>query len=472
MSPNRDRCERRTVLKGIAALGALGVGGVATATPGRNPGAKPNEILVGGAPSMRTTDLASTVESATMSGASVVHRNDTLGYVALELPDQVNQQAVEAVRSALANRPGVDYVEKNVTFETQVAPNDPRFGSQYAPQQVNADDAWDTTFGSEDVSLAVIDTGVQYTHPDLSAQYGSDKGHDFVDDDSDPTRTTGNHATHVSGCASATTDNDIGVAGISNTRLINARALGGSGRGSLSDIADAVQWAADQGVDLINMSLGGGGYTYTMKNAVSYADNQGVLTICAAGNDGSSSVSYPAAYDECMAISAIDPNEDLAYFSNYGPEIELAAPGVNVHSTYPTDDYQDASGTSMASPVAAGVAALAKAANPGLSNSELRQRLKDTAVDIGLSEDEQGAGRVDAANAVSGDNGGGGGDDPDLYCGTDTNANHEAAGRAYSAWGDYYYYAVGSDDYLGVYGSYESTLTETSEGYFEVTNGC
>jgi serine protease len=153
-----------------------------------------------------------------------------------------------------------------------------------------------------------------------------------------------------------------------------------------------------------------------MKNAVSYAVNNGALPICASGNDGSGSVSYPAAYSECVAVGAVDENEQLASFSQYGDKQDVVAPGVDILSTWTEykssygGKYNKISGTSMACPAASGVAALGLSANSGMGPEELRQHLKDTAVDIGLSSDEQGAGRVDAANIVGdGDGGGGGG---------------------------------------------------------------
>ena len=205
-------------------------------------------------------------------------------------------------------------------------------------------------------------------------------------------------------------DNGTGVAGQSNSSLINGRALDENGSGSTADIADAIEWAADQGADVINLSLGGGGYTDTMKNAVSYATDNGSLVVAAAGNNGSSSVSYPAAYSECVAVSAVDDNGGLASFSQYGESVELCAPGVDVLSTTTEGrgSYERLSGTSMATPVTSGVAGLTLA-KWDLTNTELRSHLKNTAEDIGLPADEQGSGQVDALAAVTTDPGGSGG---------------------------------------------------------------
>ena len=475
----------------VRVLGALGAGALATetvaATPGRQPEAGRDELLVGVADDAEMSEVESQAVSTAAATArgrgrgrgqpSVTHRNETLEYFAVELPEQASDRAREAIREAMERRPGVDYAEENVTVETMEAPNDPQYDTQYAPQQVNAESAWDTTFGDTDVTVAVIDTGAAYGHEDLDALYRDDPGYDFVSEDGDPYPDSGaEHGTHVSGCASADTDNGVGVAGVTDATIINARTLGGSGGGSLSDVADGVQWAADQGADIINMSLGGGGYTQTMKNAVQYAyDQNDVLILCAAGNSSTSPVSYPARYEECVAVSALDPNEDLANFSNYGADVEVGAPGVNVLSTVPGDGYAEFSGTSMASPVAAGVAALGAAAYPDLSASELRQRLKDTAADVGLPSDEQGSGRVDAATIVEGGDGGDGddgdggdgddgdggdGDDGDGGDGCGDTISGQATGTLEGWWDeDSYYWPVQHDDPC------ELTVELTGDGY-------
>ncbi|MFC4447980.1 S8 family serine peptidase [Halorussus aquaticus] len=408
-----QRFNRRTFLKATGAAGAAAaVSGVTAATPGREPGPKKDEILVG--VSAGNGDVEAAVTTHVPGNAEVVHTNDNLRYAAVKFPSQVPDKAKQNFIDAITKKDGIKYAERNKTHKALATPNDPRFGDQYAPQQVESPAAWDEVsgFGDSGVTIAVVDTGAQYNHPDLDANYESNPGKDFVDDDSDPyppDPSSEQHATHVSGCAAAVVDDGTGVAGQGNSSLINGRALGPNG-GSTADIADAVEWATDQGADIINMSLGGGGYTSTMKNAVQYAVSNGALPICAAGNNGSSSVSYPAAYSECMAISAVNSNENLASFSQYG-DVDLAAPGVDVLSTIPTDSYAKFSGTSMATPVTSGVAGLTLA-KWDLDTAGLRNHLKATAKDIGLSSDKQGAGQVNAYNAVTtqpGDGGGGGG---------------------------------------------------------------
>ncbi|WP_284014427.1 S8 family serine peptidase [Halobaculum litoreum] len=421
MTDNTERVDtmRRGFLKLTGAVaGAAAFGGVAAARKGRAPGPKEGEVLVG--VSVSADDIEQEVAQYVPGNAEVVHSNETLSYVAVKFPSEAADVARENFVEAVTKKEKIKYAEANATYETQLAPNDPQFASQYAPQQVNSDRAWDTTLGDSSVTVAVVDTGAQYDHPDLQGNYASDPGRDFADGDSDPYPDVPGdeyHGTHVSGCASAVVDNGTGVAGQSNSSLINGRSLDESGSGSTADIADAIQWAADRGADVINLSLGGGGYTSTMKNAVSYADDNGALVVAAAGNSGAASVSYPAAYSEAVAVSAVDSEENLASFSQYGDSVELCAPGVNVLSTTTEarGAYEELSGTSMATPVASGVAGLALAAWPNLTNTELRDHLKATAADIGLSSSQQGSGQVDALAAVTtepgtGDGGGGGGD--------------------------------------------------------------
>lgn len=395
--------DRRSFVKAGTA-GAVGAATVTNVQAGREPGPKENELIAGVDASVETATAASSIQSETPSMANVVHRNDTLSYVAVEIPEVADEQAKDNVRRQLEARPDVKYVEENKTVELHsTTPDDPLYDQQYAPQQVRAPEAWDLLgeYGSDDVTIAVVDTGTDYEHETLASRFDSNVGYDYVDDNDDPMPPSSreSHGTHVSGIASATSGNGTGTAGISNSQLYSLRALGGRG-GSISDIADSIQWAADNGADLINMSLGGGGSNETMQQAVSYAYDEGVLLLASAGNDGGRGVAYPSAYDEVMSISAIDENENLADFSDYGPEVELTGPGVDVLSTYPNDDYESISGTSMSCPAVTGVAALGLAADPSLSNDELRVELRETARDVGLGDEEQGAGCADAAALV------------------------------------------------------------------------
>jgi serine protease len=384
-------------------------GGVVTANS-RDPGAKNDELLVGISAGTSVAAASSRVQNATPNGTEVAHRNEKLGYMAVTVAEESEASTESATAERLRRVPGVKYVEENATHQLMDAdePNDPKFDDQYAPQQVRAPEAWKTTTGSDDVTIAVIDTGIKYDHPDLEGQFGENKGKDFVsyyDDDPYPSKMDREyHGAHVAGIAAATTDNGTGIAGMSDATLLSCRVVDPYRRGAAtSDMADAVQWAADQGADLINMSLGGGGYSRTMKNAVSYAVDNGTLPIIASGNKGDEEqgVAYPAAYDESVAVGAVDENESVTDFSQSGPSLDVVAPGKSVLScSTRKGGYEELPGTSMACPAVAGVAALGLAAHPEWSISQLRSKLKETAVDVGEDENHQGAGRVDAANLV------------------------------------------------------------------------
>lgn len=429
MSEKNMRLKRRSILKaaGVAISSGAFVH-TAAAEPGREPGLKEDEVLVG--VDATTDDYEGTVARHVPGRARVVHSNDRLRYVAVKFPSQANEGARENFIEAITRQEHIRYAEPNATFEAHAfTPNDPRYSDQYAPTMVGCEEAWATTLGDSSITISIIDQGVQYDHLNLESNMdGSveDNGYDFVHDRSDPypVNEGENHGTHVGGIAAGGTNNETGHAGISNCSMLSARALDENGGGSLSDIADAITWSADQGVEIINLSLGGGGYTTTMQNAVSYAEGQGSLLVAAAGNDFGGSVSYPAAYEACLAISALDPDGSLANYSNTGPEIELCAPGSTVLSTVTFDDYDQFSGTSMASPVVAGVAGLTRS-EWELDNADLRMHLTATATDIGLPEEQQGAGRVNANAAVHttpGDDGGDGvcGDERDTITVTDS----------------------------------------------------
>lgn len=260
---------RRTVLQAIGSVGAVVTGGTLVGAAQRsesngtgNAGGQSGEtdrLIVGVSDERPMAAVAEDVRSIPDGPTAVSHRNEALGYVTVELPAQADNQARNARRQAIEERPGVEYVERDETYQTQMTPNDPQFGSQHAPAQINAPAAWDTTTGSQDVTLAVIDTGTQYDHPDLAPQFGDSVGTDLDDGDGDPAPDYSfeSHGTHVSGLAAAATNNARGVAGVSDSRLLSVRAMSSLGLGTTTNIVDGIQWATDQGADVINLSLGG-----------------------------------------------------------------------------------------------------------------------------------------------------------------------------------------------------------------------
>ncbi|OGR44044.1 MAG: hypothetical protein A2X28_04815 [Elusimicrobia bacterium GWA2_56_46] len=366
-------------------------------------------------PSSRLADRISAVESA---GGTVTKDLHIINAVAAVFPDNVKD-------SSIHSRRGVRLVEEDLylkwieeapealplsyaadgigrlrdtteTAELLPVPAKPVVSPEekeipWGVMRVNAPGVWNATMG-ENVKVAVIDTGVDYTHPDLARNYAG--GYNAVKPGTPPLDDHG-HGTHVSGTIGAVRDRQ-GVAGVApNVKLYGVKVLDANGSGSYSNIVAGIQWAADNGMQVINMSLGGGSGTPALAAVMTAAYKAGVTIVCAAGND-SGPVNFPAKYPEAIAVSASDSSNRIASFSSRGAEIAFIAPGVDVYSTYKGGSYKKLSGTSMASPHVAGLAALAAASGAG-APAEVRAALKKAASSIDLKPTEEGAGMINAA---------------------------------------------------------------------------
>jgi serine protease len=327
---------------------------------------------------------------------------------------------VGVVRRAVAGTAGVTYVEDNIVQRALATPSDARYGEQYGPGMMGFPAAWGQVgYGSSSIVVAMIDSGIRRTHQDLAGPRIR-QGHDYVQNDADPNDGCG-HGTHTSGTVGATTNNGVGVAGMSQVTILPMKALGPVGgllnvqcTGSVASIAQAIMDSADQGAKVISMSIGGAAST-TEENAVNYAWNKGVLLVAAAGNDGSAnSVDFPGAYPNVIAVAALTSAKVQASYSDSGPEVDVAAPGSAVLSTYNTNDtsYSSLDGTSMATPHVAGALALALGCAPaGTTPTAVRDALYSTAEDLGTAgrDDIYGNGLARADRLVQAVCGGGGG---------------------------------------------------------------
>jgi serine protease len=349
----------------------------------------------------------------------------------------------DAMIATLAARPEVEIAEPDAMVqlirgvETEAPgraaaplrkgfPNDPYYKWQWHLRQIDMPSAWKLADGGG-ITVAVLDTGVGYEDhggfhllPDLKGLTFV-HGYDFVDNDTHANDDHG-HGSHVTGTIAQVTDNGVGVSGIArNVQIMPLKVLSGSGSGSVAGIADAIRYAADKGAKVINMSLGGAFPSRVLKKAVEYAHGKGVTVVCAAGNDGRNKVGYPAAYPGAIAVAATQFDESTTFYSNYGKDIDVAAPGGNTRvdqdgdgmpdgvyqntvllGDYTKNDYLGYMGTSMASPHVAGVAALI--VGEGVTDPDAVEKiLKDSARKPSTGKyasDRYGAGIIDAKAAV------------------------------------------------------------------------
>lgn len=336
------------------------------------------------------------------------------------------------IANQLEEDPAVEYAEPNFIagitagpepLPAALTPNDTYFRYQWSFEMLQMPAAWDRSTG-QNVTVAVVDTGIDFRAPDLALTQRL-PGHDFVNKDDDPTDDQG-HGTHVAGTVAQSTNNGAGVAGMAfNARLLPVKVLDADGLGSYETIIQGIVYAVGQGADVINLSLAGRNGSRALQDAVKYAYDNGVVVVVAAGNT-SGAVSFPAAYDEfVIAVGAIRYDKTLAPYSNFGPEIDLVAPGGDTGVDQNNDGYADGivqqtfksvgsgysllffEGTSMASPHVAGLAAMLLSLRPDTSPLDIANIMAQTAENLG-DANRYGAGLirpVEALAAITGETG-------------------------------------------------------------------
>jgi subtilisin family serine protease len=319
--------------------------------------------------------------------------------------------------AALRGDPNVLYAEPDYIALAQTIPNDPYYASQWGLSKIDAPTAWDLTTGSSAVVIAIVDTGIDLDHEDFScAGKLTSARWNFVADNSNPDDDYG-HGTHVAGIAAACSNNGKGVAGVAwGARLMPVKVLDASGSGYYSDVAAGITYAVDHGARIVNLSLGGTSGSTTLATAVQYAHDHGVLVVAAAGNcaqDGpqcnylDNPIIYPAAYPTVLAVAATNSNDNWADFSEHQPYVDVAAPGVDIYSTYFDGGYTFMNGTSMAAPHVSGLAALLWSLVPSLTVDQVESIIESTADDLvdypGApgKDDYFGYGRINAGRALS-----------------------------------------------------------------------
>ncbi|HZH98586.1 MAG TPA: S8 family peptidase, partial [Fimbriimonadaceae bacterium] len=355
-----------------------------------HPGAEyvAGEILV----KFKPTYLSGKLSALAATGATVENELRQIGVSHINLPANLSvPQAIAYYRSL----PSVEFAEANYVRKALFRPNDSLYSQMWPMSKINIERAWDVAQGAPTVVIAVLDTGVDLTHPDLVGKLV--QGTDTIDNDSDPSDTQG-HGTHVAGTVAANTNNGIGVAGVGfNCRIMPIRVLGNSG-GSDATVAAGITYAVNNGAKVINMSLGGPAPSTTLQNSMQFAVSRGVLPVAAAGNDGVTDPGYPAFYDEAIAVAATDQNDARASFSNYGDWVDVAAPGQGILSTTLGGGYGMNSGTSMACPHVAGHAGLLYAyMGANATPASVRAQIENTADNVGAFVRK---GRINVARSI------------------------------------------------------------------------
>ncbi len=396
----------------------------------------PNEIIVKFKPRIKE-DVIANLNSR--HGTSVLYTSPFAGFKRLTIP---KGKRVSEMVAIYKKDPNIEYAELNYIRHALWVPNDPYYSYQWHMDNagfggINMEDAWDISTGAG-VVVAVIDSGVAYENytegrgwwrkkyylaPDL-AQTQFVSGYDFVNNDDHPGDDNA-HGTHVTGTIAQSTNNNKGTAGVAfDCSIMPVKVLDKYGTGYDTDIAEGIMFAADNGAAVINLSLGGPSPSTTLENACAYAYNKGVIIICSSGNDGAGTVNYPAGYDAyVIAVGATRYDETLANYSNYGPSLDIVAPGGDLDVDQNGDGYGDGvlqntfnpntrntsdfgywffEGTSQAAPHVSGVAALLIAYGNAVTPDEVRAALQETAEDLGAPgpDDTYGYGLVDAFAAL------------------------------------------------------------------------
>lgn len=325
--------------------------------------------------------------------------------------------------NTLNNDPAVEYAELDYLAKFASAPDDPRYSEQWGLTKVQAEGAWDQTLGSPGVVIAIIDSGIDLTHEDLSpnlwvnpgeiAGNGQDddnngfvddvQGWNFVNGNNDVMDMNG-HGSLVAGIAAARTNNSLGIAGMcGNCRIMPVKITQTSGIANYSDVAAGINYAADKGAKVINLSVGGYANSITVRNAVNNALSQGIVVVGGAGNDSISDPFYPAAYEGIIAVAGTDESDVRVTTSNYGSWVDVSAPGQNILSTT-LGDYSSDSGTSYATPFVSGAAGLLLSLHPEWTPAMVRSQFMHTTDGIDSLnpgfEGMLGAGRLNAALAT------------------------------------------------------------------------
>jgi len=402
--------------------------------------AKPTEVLV----RFKSGVSAERIQSI-VGGLNDEVEDQIESVSGLDVVEDEDGRDVASVLAQYRALPEVEYADEIFTIQADalnpVLPNDPRFDEQWAlvnngqnggtkGADISATLAWATTKGSDDVVVAVLDSGVDYTHPDLAVNIWTrpenikeyedsdlgaiddQHGYNAIDNDGDPMDENG-HGTHCAGIIGAEGGNNEGITGVNwNVKIMPLRFMDATGSGTTKDAIEAINYVIDRkkagvNVRIISASWGSTQKSRALEDVISRANDAGILFVAASGNSSADTdriPHYPSSYNlgNVISVAALDRNDQLTSFSNFGAKsVHIAAPGKDILSTWLQHDFREASGTSMATPVVAGVAALVLAKNPNMSVGELRKHLLSSVDKLpGLKGKVASGGRINAAKAV------------------------------------------------------------------------
>ena len=336
--------------------------------------------------------------------------------------------------SKLKNFANIEWAEPKIVYQLDFTPNDPNYSSQWNLLKILASQAWNVTKGDTSVIIGIVDTGVDWDHPDLSANIWTNKNeipnngidddqNGYIDDvhgwdfggltgtpDNNPMEDQPVHGTHVAGIASAVTNNGVGISSIGfKSKLLPVKATQNDQQGPDGPYIlygfEGIVYAADNGAKVINCSWGGDGYSLLAQETINYATSVGALVVAAAGNSGTNNNQYPSAYDNVLSVASTTQSDTKSSFSTYGTSVDVSAPGSGIYSTYQDDTYEILSGTSMASPLTAGLAALVWSVFPSYTPLQIGEQIRVNSDDIDALNPSFaqliGRGRINAYNAVT-----------------------------------------------------------------------